>query len=201
MADEDPKHYRGKSISFEDMHSNLTGGYVQEMLPVLMGAVSLVLLLACVNVLNLMLARAAGREREIATRASLGAGPLRIFRQLMTEGLVLAVSAGVLAAAVASIVTALLRQWVPEYVLRRDEIEVDMRVLLFTAAITLLASLMAGTLPAWRGSLLSISRFLQSGHSAGCASEESIACSARNRRDRGRSHVAYRSGLADQHIR
>jgi ABC-type antimicrobial peptide transport system permease subunit len=149
------------------MHSNFTGGYVQQMLPVLMGAVAFVLLLACVNVLNLMLARAAGREREIATRASLGAGPLRLFRQLMAESLVLAVCAGSLAAVIASLATALLRQWLPEYVLRRDQITVDTRVLLFTAAITLLASLLAGVLPAWRGSRVSISRFLQSGRSAG----------------------------------
>jgi predicted permease len=167
LADEDPKHYNGKSVLLEDLHRNLTGGDVHQMLPVLMGAVAFVLLLACVNVLNLMLARAAGREREIAARASLGAGPARIFRQLMTEAVVLASSAGLVAAAVAAMTISMLRQWLPEYVLRRDEIAVDMRVLLFTTAITLLASLFAGTLPAWRGSRVSISRFLQSGRSAG----------------------------------
>ena len=167
LAAEDPKHHKGRSIELENLHSNLTGGYVEKMLPVLMGAVFLVLLLACVNVLNLMLARGAGREREIATRASLGAGPLRIFRQLMTESVVLAVCAGCVAAGVALLAIAAARQLLPEYVLRRDEISLDGRVLLFTAAITLAASVLAGTLPAWRGSRVSISRFLQSGRSAG----------------------------------
>jgi putative ABC transport system permease protein len=161
-----PDTNKGHSVTIEGLHENLTTGQVQATVPVLMGAVGFVLLLACVNVLNLMLARGVERDREMATRMSLGAGPFRIFRQLMTEAVVLCLCGGVAGAVLAYIATGLIRQSIPTYVLRRGDISVDARVLLFTFAITLVASMMAGLLPALRGSNVAINRFLHTGRTS-----------------------------------
>lgn len=167
LRDQYPDANKGRSVTFQRLHDKLTDGYVQPALPVLMGAVGFVLLLACVNVLNLMLARGVERHREMATRMSLGAGPFRIFRQLMTEAVLLCLCGGAAGAALAYAATGLIRQSIPEYVLRRADIAVDARVLLFTFAVTLLASMMAGLLPALRGSNPAINRFLSAGRTSG----------------------------------
>ena len=120
-------------------------------LRIAMGVVALVLLIACANITNLMLARAAARQREIATRLSLGAGSARLFRQFLTESLLLSGCGGVLGLAVAVWTSRHLLDLIPpgEVPLALDT-HLSLRVLLFTSAIAIGAGLLSGIIPAMR---------------------------------------------------
>jgi len=127
---------------------------------VLMGAVTLVLLIACANVANLLLARGAARANEIAVRASLGAGRRRIIRQLLTESAVLSVlgaAAGIGLAAFGVRALQLLR---PADLHRFADVSLNMPVLAFTALVTIVATLLAGLLPALQSADRSLSGHL-----------------------------------------
>lgn len=115
----------------------------------LVGAVALVLLIACVNCANLLVARAAARERELVVRVSLGAGQGRLLRQLLTESLVLSVAGGTAGLSLAIWLVRLLKTVIPASVPRAAAIDLDWRVAAFTAAISVLAGLIFGTLPAF----------------------------------------------------
>ena len=117
---------------------------------VLMGAGVLVLLIALVNVANLLLVRATTRRHEIGVRRALGAGTSRLLRQLMTENLLLAGVGGVLGLALAHLGVRVLRLWGPEAWPRLHAVEVDPRVTAFTVAVTILAGLASGAVPALR---------------------------------------------------
>src|SRR5690606_36334695 len=106
----------------------------------LFGAVAFLLLIACANVANLLLARAEARQREIAVRSALGAGGLHVARQLLTEGIALAVISGVVGIVVAWAGVRALAWWNPANIPRVAAVALDMRVLLFTAAIAMLTS-------------------------------------------------------------
>lgn len=121
----------------------------RQLLWLLVGAVALVLLIACVNCANLSIARAAGREGELVVRASLGAGQGRLFRQLLTESLVLSVAGGAAGLMLAIWLVRLLKTVIPASVPRAEAIALDWRVAAFTAAISVLAGLIFGTLPAF----------------------------------------------------
>jgi predicted permease len=137
-----------------------------EPLQILMAVVALVLLIACANIANLLLARSTARARELAVRQALGARRTRIIRQLITESLVLALAGGALGVALASVANRLLLRMVSGGL---DPIplnvSIDTRLLLFTVAVTLATALIFGTLPAFRATRLQLTDTLKAGRS------------------------------------
>ena len=133
------------------------------MLVMLLGAVALVLLIACANVGNLLFTRALTRRKELAIRSALGAGRGRVFQQLLTEAVVYAAMGGalglVLAAATLSSASTVLANQIP----RAAEITIDGRVLLFAIAASLLTGILAGTLPAIRAGRADVNDALKEG--------------------------------------
>ena len=130
-------------------------------------AVAFVLLIACVNVVNLLLSRSAAREREVAIRSALGAGRGRIARQLLTESLLLALAGGAIGLLLAVWLKDLLVAFSPGDIPRLDEIRLDWRVLVFSAGITLLATLLTGLAPALSLSTPNLSSALKEGGQKG----------------------------------
>jgi putative ABC transport system permease protein len=138
-------------------------GNSRTMLLILLGAVGLVLLIACANVGNLLFTRALSRRKEIAIRSALGAGRGRVFRQLLTEALLLAGAGGALGLLLAygtlTSVSTLLASQLP----RAEEISIDGRVLLFAVGVSMLTGMLAGTLPAVRAGRSDLNDALKEG--------------------------------------
>ena len=151
LSHEFPKSDDGWGAVVIPMQEEIVGNS-RSMLLMLLGAVSLVLLIACANVGNLLFTRALSRRKEIAIRSALGAGRGRVFQQLLTEAVLLAGAGGVLGLLLAygtlTSASMLLAAQVP----RADEISIDGRVLLFAVAVSMLTGVFAGTLPGARAS-------------------------------------------------
>lgn len=135
----------------------------RELLLLLLGVAGFVLLIACSNVANLFLARAAVRQREVAMRSALGASRGRILRQMLTESLLVSVVAGGLGLLLTFFSIQGLVRLCPADIPRLDETHVDVAVLVFTLGTSVLTGLLFGVLPAWRASGAPTTRMLQEG--------------------------------------
>ncbi len=142
-----PDDNKGVAATLLPLRQDMLGN-VQPILLVLFAAVGFVLLIACVNVANLLLARSAGRTREFAIRTALGAGQGRVVRQLLTESILLALVGGTLGLALASWGTQAALKHLPADLPRAGAVGLDARVLIFTAAVSLLAGILFGLAPA-----------------------------------------------------
>jgi putative ABC transport system permease protein len=147
LDEKDPKWAPGRRARVITLHEFLVGK-VRGWMLMLLGAVVLVLLIACANVANLMLVRATGRTREMGIRAALGASPWRLVRALLVEGVVLSLGGAVLGVALASGGVAVLRAWLPAGLPRVASIGIDQRVLLMAIAAAVITGLFFGIAPA-----------------------------------------------------
>lgn len=130
---------------------------------ILLAAAAIVLLIACANVANLMLVRVEGRHREMAMRRALGATRVELIRTQVAEIVVVALAAGVLALALAAAALPAFLRAVPAGVPRLDEVGLDASSVLFTLAAAILAAVLCGILPAWRGSSPTLARLREGG--------------------------------------
>lgn len=158
----DPTEY---GITVNPLHDQLVGD-VRTALWVLLGAVGLVLLIACVNVANLILAKASAREGEMAVRAALGAGRGRIVRQLLTESVILALVGAPLGLLLAAVGLNVLTSMAPPDLPRLDEVGMDGQILAFTALLTVLSAFVFGLVPAFHGARSNLGTQLRQGASA-----------------------------------
>jgi predicted permease len=159
----------GESVGLQPYQELYTEG-VAKYLWIVLGAVTFLLLIACANVANLQLARASARRREIALRMALGAAGGRIVRQLLTEGLLLALAGGAAGLLLAAWGTRLLTAFTPAGLLPRfAEVNVDWRVTAFTLVASVATGLLFGTAPAWQARKVDVNASLKENTSKGSA--------------------------------
>jgi putative ABC transport system permease protein len=162
IEQQNPVTNEGLGVKISSLHESLTGDYRQALL-ILLGVVGCVLLVACVNVANLMLARATARQKEFALRAALGASRWRIVRQLLVESLLLATAGGVLGFFVSLWALRVLLKAIPIQLPFWMDFGVDLRVLGFTLGITVLTGLIFGAVPALQTSRVDLNDTLKEG--------------------------------------
>ncbi|HEV7747767.1 MAG TPA: ABC transporter permease [Pyrinomonadaceae bacterium] len=170
LQTEFPKSNANRTVSVERLHLNFLTDATRRNLWLLMGAVGFLLLIACVNVANLLLARGTSRQREVAVRAALGASRGRLFAQFLTESLVLAVFGGALGILLAgTIVDAINLVMPPVGTMLPSEanIRLSIPVLLFTIAVTTVAGILFGSAPAWQATRLDLNQVLKMGGRTG----------------------------------
>jgi predicted permease len=171
LAQQYPEN-RLKSVTLVLLQDRIVGS-VRVTLWILMSAVGAVWLIACANIANLLLARAAGRTREIALRAALGAGRGRVVRQLLTESTVLAAGAGLAGLVLASLLVQGVVAFSPADVPRIADVRIDTTVLLFAFAMSLVSTAIFGLVPAIQASRLDLSDALKQGGSKATISRAS----------------------------
>jgi predicted permease len=151
----------GWSIEAEPLQESLAGN-IRPMLLVLMGAVVLIILLASVNIANLLLARASGRQREMAVRLAMGASRARVIRQLLTESMILSLVSGIVGVLTAMAALHFV-QFLPARIPRLAEVQVDWTVLAFALLVSLLGGLGFGLVPALQSSKAEIAVAIREG--------------------------------------
>jgi predicted permease len=142
-----PDADQGRGIALVPLKTDVVGD-LRGILLVLMGAVGFVLLIACANVANLLLARSTGRAREFAVRSALGASPARVIRQLLTESVMLGIAGGGIGLLQAKFGTRAILTALPDSLPRAEEITLNSHVLLFTTAVSVLTGIVFGLVPA-----------------------------------------------------
>ena len=162
IEQQNPVTNEGRGVTITSLRDNLSGDY-REALLILLGVVGFVLLVACVNVANLMLARATARQKEFALRAALGASRWRIVRQLLVESVLLAITGGALGFALSLWALHLLLNAIPVQLPFWMDFSIDLRVLAFTLGITLLTALIFGAVPALQTSRVDLNDTLKEG--------------------------------------
>jgi putative ABC transport system permease protein len=150
-----------------DLLQNVIVGDVRPAVMVLVGAVALVLLIACANIASLLFARNSARQREIAIRTALGAGRSRLLRQLLTESLVLALAGGVAGIFLANAGVELLKQLGPQSLPRLDEVNISSTVLAFTFVTAVFTGILFGLGPALKASRRDLTQSLKEGGASG----------------------------------
>ena len=158
-----PQWVKDNKIGVRPLRDHLVGASMKSWMLMLLASVGIVLLIACANVANLLLARASTREREVAVRAALGAGRWRLIRQLMIESLVLSVAGTAMAVMLASWTVQVLRSAMPEGVPRVATIALDLRVLAAAACLSLVTGVLCGIVPALQLSRPNLTNSLKDG--------------------------------------
>jgi putative ABC transport system permease protein len=164
IAEVYPKSNQGWSASVEPLQNDFLDRDVRRALWMLLGAVGFVLLIACANVANLLLARGTARQKEIAVRASLGATRVQLFNQFLTESLALAAIGGALGVGLAWALLQIIMAMIPQFALPSEaDVRLNIPVLLFTLGATMLAGVLFGCAPALQAARLNLNETLKEG--------------------------------------
>src|SRR6202045_651630 len=151
IAENYPLSNKGWGASVEPLKNDFTSKQTIKNLWLLLGGVGFVLLIACVNVANLQLARATTRQKEAALRASLGATRRQLFSQFLTESVVLALVGGVLGVGLASVVLKVIMVLLPQFSIPTEaDVRLNLPVLFFSLGLTVMAGIVSGCVPAWQ---------------------------------------------------
>jgi putative ABC transport system permease protein len=162
LAVQYPKNSANESAEVRGLHEEVVGS-VRTALLTLLGAVAVVILIACANVANLLLVRASVREREIAVRTALGAGRGRLMRQMLAESLVLSLAGGLLGMTLAYFAMPAIQRLGAGSIPRVANVTLDLRVLAFALAVSVLTGILFGLVPAWQASRTVVGAVLKEG--------------------------------------
>jgi putative ABC transport system permease protein len=177
IAETYPKSNKGWGVSVEPLKNNFTSRDTVKDLWLLMGAVGFVLLIACVNVANLLLARGTVRKKEAALRVSLGATRWQLFSQFLTEGLALAWIGGALGIGLAAILLKVIVVLLPQFSIPTEsDIRLNVPVLLFSLSVTMLAGILCGCAPAWQTSQWNLNATLKEGGRSSGSGRQGLRC-------------------------